>query len=334
MSKKLPTKATAKKNALLLTVSALALVGALFMIVRLVYQPSGENKERMLHGEVLSEMTQQDFQELTHFSPDKVEELMQQLTQGAGIEELRQLFSEAQSRDSSDDLFTLFTNPAYHELQVQQSDAYSTQKQGQARDLQHLLPPEQVEAIDQQLGGVVSIFWRLPNYPVGVEVVLHESRTKGVPGQEIARIPAERLVYERTELENGEWYYYTLKSIGRKGEISEMTAEVAVRPTDALAPASPYNVRVTPQDDGTMSVRWNHMNLTDVAYHEIHRSTTPGQLGVRMTQVAAPTLAWHDTRTVVGENYYYTIVAVDSAGNKSANALIITGNPQPFLTQE
>jgi hypothetical protein len=66
------------------------------------------------------------------------------------------------------------------------------------------------------------------------------------------------------------------------------------------------------------TLTWNANTESDLASYRVYRSTTPGVYGAALATIQAGTLSYVATGLQVGTTYYFTITAVDTAGNESS----------------
>lgn len=88
-------------------------------------------------------------------------------------------------------------------------------------------------------------------------------------------------------------------------------------------------------------IAWNANTASDLSYYEVYRSTnmngTTGATKVS-SNVAKGVTTFTDTSVVAGTTYYYTVYAVDTSGNRSANSNVamvatVNDNPVPIPTE-
>jgi len=318
------------KNILLAAVSAVCLLGTvIFAAIQLgLFSPTPSGAQ--FAGVV--QLTPEMLQKLAALPPEKIQEYAQRAQQGLTAGDLLGLLdreaTETQVRGGS---FAILTDSDYLHLRVETPRGYVVQEDIRAQAASAMDALSAPDALDEQIGGTISIFWQEPLYPHGTQIGIYRSPERGVIGIRVAAVPAGTLFYEDQGLKNDTWYYYTLTRITPQGTESTHSRETGVRPSDLLAPPQPRNILVRPQSDGTVDVRWDLVSTADLAYYEVYRSMQRGILGNRIAQVELPATSWHDERTVTGETYYYTVVAVDENGNTSPHDLVRTGNPNPFL---
>src|SRR5207245_784236 len=121
-------------------------------------------------------------------------------------------------------------------------------------------------------------------------------------------------------------YSYTVRSVvvveGNELESSD-SQPVTVTPRDIFPPAPPQGLvaAVLPGPNaGTplVDISWSINLETDLAGYRVYRSEREGARGELVTPDLLPTPAVRDTSVEPGHRYWYTVTAVDRAGNESA----------------
>jgi fibronectin type 3 domain-containing protein len=132
--------------------------------------------------------------------------------------------------------------------------------------------------------------------------------------------------YRDTSFAFDHTYVYVVRSViqanGSELE-SAASAPVTVTPRDTFPPAAPQGVvaallpAVSP---GALVVdlSWSISLETDLAGYRVYRSEQEGTRGLVLNQELLPTPAVRDTSVQPGHRYWYTVTAVDHAGNESA----------------
>ena len=77
------------------------------------------------------------------------------------------------------------------------------------------------------------------------------------------------------------------------------------------------SLTVSAPSTSTATLTWNANSDTDLASYNVYRSTTPGVYGAALANVPAGAVSYQATGLQTGTTYYFTITAVDSAGNES-----------------
>jgi fibronectin type 3 domain-containing protein len=68
------------------------------------------------------------------------------------------------------------------------------------------------------------------------------------------------------------------------------------------------------------TISWNPNTEPDLVSYRIYISTTQGIYGAPAATVQQPTTSYIATGLNIGNTYYFTVTAVDSAGNESAHS--------------
>jgi hypothetical protein len=133
-------------------------------------------------------------------------------------------------------------------------------------------------------------------------------------------------------------YVYIVRSViqvaGNELESSD-SQHVTVTPRDTFPPAAPEGLlaAVLPgAAPGTILVdlSWSINLETDLAGYRVYRSEQEGTRGELLTSDLLPTPAVRDTSVEPGRRYWYTVTAVDRAGNESApSAPVVVDVTQP-----
>jgi hypothetical protein len=132
--------------------------------------------------------------------------------------------------------------------------------------------------------------------------------------------------YRDTQFEFGKTYVYvvrtlvTTEGIEIESDNSELAALTAI---DIFPPAPPQGLvaavlpGATP-DSLLVDLSWSINLETDLAGYRVYRSEQEGTKGQLVTGDLLPTPAVRDTSVEPGHRYWYSVTAVDRAGNESA----------------
>jgi fibronectin type 3 domain-containing protein len=132
--------------------------------------------------------------------------------------------------------------------------------------------------------------------------------------------------YRDTSFSFDHTYVYMVRSViqadGKELESSD-SQPVTVTPRDTFPPAPPQGLvaAVLPgSTSGTVLVdlSWSINLETDLAGYHVYRSEQEGTRGQLLNADLLPTPAIRDTSVEPGHRYWYTVTAVDRAGNESA----------------
>ena len=150
--------------------------------------------------------------------------------------------------------------------------------------------------------------------------------------------PALETNYRDTSFDFGKTYLYTVRSVisveNNSLESSDSIAAI-VTPRDIFPPAAPQDLVaavLTGASPGSLEVdlSWSINLETDLAGYRVYRSEEQGTRGKLLTSDLLPTPAYRDTSVEPGHRYWYSVTAVDRAGNESSpSAPADTGVTQP-----
>ncbi len=129
-----------------------------------------------------------------------------------------------------------------------------------------------------------------------------------------------------TGFDYGKTYAYLVRSVvladGVQRESGDSQAAV-VTPRDIFPPAAPQGIvaAVIPGNSAgswVVDLSWSINVETDLAGYRVYRSEQEGTPGQLLSPDLLPTPAYRDNSVSSGKRYWYTVTAVDRAGNESA----------------
>ena len=130
--------------------------------------------------------------------------------------------------------------------------------------------------------------------------------------------------YSDTLFEFGKTYVYQVRSVviaDRNSIESDDSAPAIVTPRDTFPPARPQNVVAAeiPSADGaiTVDLSWSINLENDLAGYRIYRSEQQGERGTLQNSELLLSPAFRDAKVQPAHQYWYTVTAVDRAGNES-----------------
>lgn len=142
--------------------------------------------------------------------------------------------------------------------------------------------------------------------------------------------PASETSYRDTLFEFGKTYVYVVRAVAIAGDgpvESDDSAPAIVTPKDIFPPAVPTNVvaAVTAPPGGAPAVdlSWSINLETDLAGYRVYRSDRQDARGQLLTPELLPAPAYRDMSVQQGHQYWYSITAVDRAGNESGAATVL-----------
>ena len=137
--------------------------------------------------------------------------------------------------------------------------------------------------------------------------------------------------YNDTFFEFGKTYLYVVRSVviadGNSLESSD-SAPAIVTPRDTFPPSAPQNLVAAIAPGPTpasaiVDLSWGIGLETDLAGYRMYRSEQQGTRGELVTPQLLLAPAYRDTSVVPGHRYWYTVTAVDRAGNESASSTAV-----------
>jgi fibronectin type 3 domain-containing protein len=139
--------------------------------------------------------------------------------------------------------------------------------------------------------------------------------------------------YKDTGVEDHTEYFYALAAIDEVPNISPLSAEKKVTPTDIIPPKTPRNFSVT--DVGTgfeLKISWNFNDDSDLeAYHVYKSASMDGPFGVPYAVVPSTQNYYLDTDVIESELYHYRISAIDEVPNEAPLSIIKSNRPYDRL---
>ncbi|HYL46690.1 MAG TPA: fibronectin type III domain-containing protein [Candidatus Limnocylindrales bacterium] len=148
--------------------------------------------------------------------------------------------------------------------------------------------------------------------------------------------------FRDTQFEFGKTYIYTVRSIIQIPDGTRASADsnaVVVSPKDIFPPSAPQGlvivfVAANAQVPAHLELSWAINPETDIAGYNVYRSEQEGTRGERLNSALLLTPAFRDMTALPGRRYFYSVTAVDTAGNESAagapaSAGIPGENPAP-----
>jgi hypothetical protein len=194
-------------------------------------------------------------------------------------------------------------------------------------------PPTQTSAGEPLTGGVSFFIYRGevdPSAQAVAEKDLHATPWKA-PLLQIGTSTSPQ--YQDTGFDWGKTYVYTVRSaINVNGTLLQSgdSRPVILTPKDIFPPAAPEDLvsAILPGEKPGSSVvdlSWAINLETDLAGYRVYRSERENERGQLLTPNLLPSSAYRDNAVIPGGRYWYTVTAVDQAGNESApsSALLV-----------
>jgi predicted small lipoprotein YifL len=135
---------------------------------------------------------------------------------------------------------------------------------------------------------------------------------------QLNREPVQTNVY-RDAVVNDRTYYYLIRAVdgpAPSGKESLDSEEVSATAKDMTPPDKPTGLTVVP-GIGRVFLTWNENREGDLAGYQVYRATKSGGAYEQLTEKPINRTTYSDTSVKQGMTYYYTVTAVDKAGNES-----------------
>lgn len=137
--------------------------------------------------------------------------------------------------------------------------------------------------------------------------------------------------YRDSGFDDGKMYAYLVRSVisSPVGPLESSDSPLAiVTPKDTFPPAAPQNVVAAVQPGATpasaaVELSWSINVESDLAGYRVYRSQQEGERGAILTPDLLPSPAYRDNSVQSGQRYWFTLTAVDRAGNESAPSLAV-----------
>lgn len=136
--------------------------------------------------------------------------------------------------------------------------------------------------------------------------------------------PASETAFDDAQFEFGHTYVYIVRSVAQYGpnEVeSDDSAPAIVTPRDTFPPAAPRGleaiyVPATAGAPADIELSWDISPESDLAGYNVYRSEQPGTRGQRLNPELLPSPAFRDIQVAADKHYFYSVSAVDRAGNE------------------
>jgi hypothetical protein len=151
---------------------------------------------------------------------------------------------------------------------------------------------------------------------------------------------SDESAYRDTLFDFGKTYAYIVRSVvlveGNPLESADSNSAI-VTPRDTFPPAAPQNLvvaTISGASPGSVlaDLSWSINLETDLAGYHVYRSEEQDTRGVLLTPDLLLAPAYRDTSVEPGHRYWYSVTAVDRAGNESgasAAVAVVVAKPSP-----
>jgi hypothetical protein len=169
--------------------------------------------------------------------------------------------------------------------------------------------------------------------------------TSGAPAAN-GKVPLQRIgdaaapPFLDSQIELSAHYVYSVRTLAKYGDVLLESSDsnlTEVTAKDLFPPGAPEGLIVTlipaqasaanaPASAAYMDLSWAIAPEHDVVGYNVYRSESAGDRGVKQNSELLPTPAFRDMNEVPGHVYYYSVTAVDRAGNESAPSAPVQGS--------
>jgi predicted phage tail protein len=190
----------------------------------------------------------------------------------------------------------------------------------------------------QESETAISLSWKAPSANVD------ESTPANLLGYNIYRIdpakpeaearplnkePVTATHYEDRTFKFGQKYHYFVRSVSLGTEAKPVESfdsnQVDAAPTDHYPPAPPSLAQPT-SIPGSIALFWGTNSEPDIAGYLLFRSTDPNAAKpwTQLTTEVSLKTTFTDSNVETGKTYYYYVIALDNAGNKSNPSNVVS----------
>jgi hypothetical protein len=144
------------------------------------------------------------------------------------------------------------------------------------------------------------------------------------------------------QIKFGNTYIYSVHSVVQYEDIQVESADsnlITVTPRDTFPPSAPQGLLVVfvPAQNGApayFDLSWSISPDNDIAGYNIYRTEQEGAPGDKLNPQLLLTPAFRDMNVVPGHRYFYTVTAVDRAGNESPASAAASGEMPAVVPEQ
>ncbi len=140
-----------------------------------------------------------------------------------------------------------------------------------------------------------------------------------LPLNPVNRSPLTETRYTDLSVENEKRYVYTVRAVKRmvKTDVEgKDSLEVPVTPTDLIPPGAPTELVAVPLKNG-MELNWRGNREPDLLGYHVYRRKVGEAEFKKLTTDPIPKETFLDTDVELGQDYEYTVTAVDRSPNRN-----------------
>lgn len=197
-----------------------------------------------------------------------------------------------------------------------------------------IIPPplEDIIIDDPGTGGRLNLFWKRVESSNIDKIKIFRFEKEDAIGELIADLGKNEMNFIDKGLNNNKAYYYLFKTISKSGQSSSDIKKYVGVPSNIIPPSNVTDVKLVQGNDG-VEISWVNPNDEDLSSIYIYKSDKQELLGELASTVPVSSgtkNSWIDKNIKVYKEYYYILIAVDSAGNESSDSIIRFGNKNLF----
>jgi predicted phage tail protein len=191
---------------------------------------------------------------------------------------------------------------------------------------------------EQESETAISLTWEAPTANVdesmpanllGYNVYRVDPAKPDAEPKPLNKEPVASTHYEDKTFKFGEKYHYFVRSVSLGTEAKPVESfdsnQVQAAPTDKYPPAPPSLAQPT-SIPGRIALFWAANSEPDLAGYLLFRSTDPNaaKTWTQLTTEVYTKTTFQDSNVETGKTYYYYVIAVDNAGNKSDPSNVVS----------
>lgn len=203
--------------------------------------------------------------------------------------------------------------------------------------------PTEIQVLPPAAKGQLALIWVNPADATLSHIHIYRSSVAGKLGYLLAD-NVTGTEYTDSTVVSQYTFWYTVRAVNSIGTESGNTDQVSGTALDSTPPPMiKGGIASNPNTGGTLNLSWNALSVADLAYYRIYRSTDGVTYDLVHDNVLTHT--YIDTGLTNGQEYFYSLTAMDTTGNESvmtstgellreqvSNGYVIKAIPTQFAT--
>lgn len=185
-------------------------------------------------------------------------------------------------------------------------------------------PIENLVVADPGVGDRLNLFWENMPSAITAKIKIYRFAIENGKGELVAELNKDAAAFTDKGLVTDNEYYYLARSVSDKSVESRNTKKFSGTPMNVMPPEIPLDVKIAEQA-GKIEIAWTNPSSPDLAYVYIYKSkdkSSLGELSAKIQAYAGKKQVWEDEAVESYKQYYYALVAEDTAGNRSTDQII------------